>query len=353
MRFFSDFKEDTVREQWFPIKSPHSSQPVECGEIHLRLSVPGGSPSQVGKAFKVTGVRMDTRKLLVHVVAGRVLTSAKTGAPRTTYVKLVVPNNVGVWGETSRQKRTTTPEWDEVFEFYAEVKNTPYLLVKLKMSKAIGNKTLGLSKIPLLFYLSLKDTSVMDAWFPVRDPQRKVVAHVRLRLDVCQRESTTDERYGQVHPTSSKAPPGPPSPKQADVAAAPAVPPSDSPHGEASEDPLLEEEEDEEDEEDSEAALFPNTSEFDAPWDLKGSGGCVMWPPPDGKMPDGLDSLPPSNEGDSPRVPRRQRADSCPASPRGYPTTGPGPFFMDAANGVSRGYPATSVDVPSGVPVAV
>eukprot|EP00756_Hemistasia_phaeocysticola_P046507 Hpha_TRINITY_DN20290_c0_g1::TRINITY_DN20290_c0_g1_i1::g.168343::m.168343 len=370
MRFFAGFDDDTLRDQWFPIKSPHSSQPQTCGEIHLRLRVPGGAPSQVGKAFKVTGVRMDTRKLLVHVVAGRVPLSAKTGAPRTTYVKLVVPNRLGVFGETQRQRRTSMPQWDEMFEFYAEVKNTPYLLLKLKVAKTVGNKTLGLTKIPLLFYLSLKDAAVLDQWFPVRDPRtHTVVGHVRLRLDVCQREK--DElgatTYGQVNAVRRKAPPGPPSPRQVAVCPSPATPPPAHPPelsppgsvGPASPPPPptsgdgADEEDEEDDEEDSEAALF-DTAAHDAEWEqfspaekgcpscggvlaalsaealkvrkrreCKGegcgakvdngefndagwgscrtcgkdlcpkclpasvvrSGGCVMWPPPDGRMP--------------------------------------------------------------------
>eukprot|EP01065_Artemidia_motanka_P028163 TRINITY_DN33405_c0_g1_i1.p1 TRINITY_DN33405_c0_g1~~TRINITY_DN33405_c0_g1_i1.p1 ORF type:complete len:622 (+),score=70.98 TRINITY_DN33405_c0_g1_i1:77-1867(+) len=364
MKVFASFTDSTVLDNWFPLKDTEGSDEVK-GELRLRLWVPGGAPSQIGKAFKVTGVKMDSRKLVVQVVAASVPESQKSG-PRTTYVKLVLPNNVAIYGETRKQRRTSAPVWEEVFEFFAEVKNTPYLLAKVKVSKAVGNKTLGVLKLPLQFYLSLKERQVLDDWFSACDLEGVERAKLRLRLEVCSRgESEMGHvTYGQVASYHRPAPPLPP-PSAVAAPSAGERAGSESEGGYSSDG--------------SEAALRMRESRATcscgaalvaadpAPEDAKcggadcegaeagepgwmscgdcdtwycggcahephettlREGGCVMWPPPDGAMPEGL-VLPsaPEAAAESPRP----RSRSAPASPAGYPTSGPGPFVAASA----------------------
>ena len=115
MKFFLPFTDTTVVDNWFPLKLGPGKR---TGELHLKLRVPGGAPSQIGKAFKVTGVKMETRKLIVEVVSGELMSSSKS-----TYVKLALPNKEEVCRETKVQKDTKHPKWNEAFEFFTEVKN--------------------------------------------------------------------------------------------------------------------------------------------------------------------------------------------------------------------------------------
>ncbi|KAJ9443702.1 hypothetical protein DIPPA_06824 [Diplonema papillatum] len=177
-QFFQPFHDDTVVDNWFPLKLGHDRN---TGEVHLRLRMPGGAPSQVGKAFKVTGVKMDTRKLMVEVIEGEVPPN-EHGQPRSTYVKLALPNREDVYRETSVVEKSLRPKWNEAFEFMSEVKNTQFMLVKLKNNKLLSHKTIGVAKIPLLFFLSLKEETVIDNWFSVRDYDGKNSGRVRVRL---------------------------------------------------------------------------------------------------------------------------------------------------------------------------
>ena len=210
-KFFMPFTAETTVDNWFPLKL---GQGQRTGEIHLRLRVPGGIPSQVGKAFKVTGVKMETRKLVVEVIEGEVPLSHR-GKQRSTYVKLTLPDKEYVTRETGVQKDTQKPRWYEAFEFYTEVKNSQvlwcifivvgggdsveaqtsqrhttsqqYMIVKLKNNKLMSHKTLGIAKIPLLFFLSLKEKAELDSWFPCRDLNGVETGKVRVRMHVVTR----------------------------------------------------------------------------------------------------------------------------------------------------------------------
>ena len=211
MKFFLPFTEDTVVDNWFPLKL---GQGKRTGEIHLRLRVPGGVPSQVGKAYKVTGVKMETRKLVVEVIEAQV--PPHKGHARSTYIKLTLPDKDFVCRETTVRKEATHPRWYEAFHFYTEVKNSQvcghsqsnfiikktsqYLIVKLKNNKIMSHKTLGIAKIPLLFFLSLKEKAELDSWFPCRDADGHVAGLVRVRMFV-------RNRVCETHSSSPLIPP--------------------------------------------------------------------------------------------------------------------------------------------------
>eukprot|EP01064_Diplonema_japonicum_P024240 TRINITY_DN3476_c0_g2_i1.p1 TRINITY_DN3476_c0_g2~~TRINITY_DN3476_c0_g2_i1.p1 ORF type:complete len:522 (+),score=82.96 TRINITY_DN3476_c0_g2_i1:113-1678(+) len=192
MKFFTTFTNSTVIDNWFPLKL---GQAQKTGEVHLRLRIPGGFPSQVGRAFKVTGVRMDNRKLIAEIIEGEVPPNSE-GHPRSTYVKVTLPNNLEVCRETHVQKDCATPVWKEGFAFFSEVKNSQYLIVKLKKYKVMSRRTIGIAKIPLLFFLSLKDPTVIDNWFAAKDEEGTVRGKVRVRLMVVPRE---DDEVGLIH----------------------------------------------------------------------------------------------------------------------------------------------------------
>eukprot|EP00754_Rhynchopus_humris_P002944 Rhum_TRINITY_DN11610_c0_g1::Rhum_TRINITY_DN11610_c0_g1_i1::g.45756::m.45756 len=198
-KFFMPFTAETTVDNWFPLKL---GQGQRTGEIHLRLRVPGGIPSQVGKAFKVTGVKMETRKLVVEVIEGEVPLSHR-GKQRSTYVKLTLPDKEYVTRETGVQKDTQKPRWYEAFEFYTEVKNSQYMIVKLKNNKLMSHKTLGIAKIPLLFFLSLKEKAELDSWFPCRDLNGVETGKVRVRMHVVPR---TEKEKGLVWGSESSFP---------------------------------------------------------------------------------------------------------------------------------------------------
>eukprot|EP00759_Apiculatamorpha_spiralis_P057638 PhF_6_TR8731/c0_g1_i1/m.13724 len=187
MRFFHPFTNSTVVDNWFSMKLVGDKK---TGELHLKLRVPGGVPEQTGKAYRVTGVKMDTRKLIVSVLNGTVPPSSN-GEPKSTYVKILLSDNELVCGSSKVAKSTTTPNWEEDFTFFAEIKNTKFLVLKLKESRILGkNPTLGMTNIPLMFFLSQKDAPPVEQWYTVQNEAKEDVGKVRIRLSVAARDAS-------------------------------------------------------------------------------------------------------------------------------------------------------------------
>eukprot|EP01064_Diplonema_japonicum_P004628 TRINITY_DN1303_c1_g2_i1.p1 TRINITY_DN1303_c1_g2~~TRINITY_DN1303_c1_g2_i1.p1 ORF type:complete len:305 (+),score=44.57 TRINITY_DN1303_c1_g2_i1:76-990(+) len=178
MSYFLTLTKDPV-DRYLPLKLDQT----QTGEVLLRLGLRGELLVQAGSAYKVTGVRMDTRKLLVEVIEGEV--------PRrvSSYVELALPNHPKVLRTTQVARDTSKPAWNERFQFFSEVKNTPYLLVHLRHEQR-NRKPFGTARIPLLFFLSLHDSPTIEDWFPIKDVEGAVAGRIKLKMSVVQRASS-------------------------------------------------------------------------------------------------------------------------------------------------------------------
>ena len=143
------------------------------------------------------------------------------------------------------------------------------------------HKTLGICKIPLLFYLSLKEKHTVDNWFECSDSSGLLVGKVHLRMVVMAR---AESEKGMVKAPSY----GFQTKREKEQFSAPKLSEVMKNSNEVSPQRIVAEEEEEEEEpEDGEWEVDDHQEDFApySPTKPKESGG-VFWPPPAGQRMD-------------------------------------------------------------------
>eukprot|EP00672_Neobodo_designis_P020016 CAMPEP_0174829894 /NCGR_PEP_ID=MMETSP1114-20130205/2216_1 /TAXON_ID=312471 /ORGANISM="Neobodo designis, Strain CCAP 1951/1" /LENGTH=463 /DNA_ID=CAMNT_0016063671 /DNA_START=31 /DNA_END=1419 /DNA_ORIENTATION=+ len=214
---FRAFTSGYVEDTWHMLRREADEASEVTGSVHLRLSVPGGCPKNVGPAFHVTAVQMTARKLRVTVFDASIVADAanEPGSPKKSalpnlYVSLHV-DSTREDGEHFKAKtkvvpHCSTPSFDQSFEFSAEVGQCKLMTVKLKAESGAVITTsdvIGTVRIPIQYFLAQRHPPEVDEVFAAIDEAGKPCARVHMRLQVVPLNAPPEAPAGTFRRTDS------------------------------------------------------------------------------------------------------------------------------------------------------
>lgn len=206
-KFFHRFTDTTVIDNWWPLRMQYEDE----GEIHayvrLRFRVPGGCPSGAqGRIFHVKGVSMSQRKLRVTIfeakltskanpnqLYGEAMLAEKAENKPNLYVQLDIDNEERTSWRTATVAHSTTPAFDETFEFFMEVQTAKLITLRLKEEKKFGSDvTVGVIFVPIQFFLCQKEPTDVEEVHALHDEKDRAIqtGKLHIRLEIRNREGS-------------------------------------------------------------------------------------------------------------------------------------------------------------------